>query len=118
MRIRLFVNALAGFGLLVALASPSRAQTPQAAPPQQPDTSSATPAPRADNAGAIRLLYTGKTFGYFRVPDWQGPTATGDGCKGTRPPKRQKRRGGGIRVFASERRQVNSRQWRDSLGYG
>lgn len=42
------------------------------------------PAAAADSTGAvdgIRLLYTGKTMGYFRVPDWQGPSPNGDGCK-------------------------------------
>jgi hypothetical protein len=35
----------------------------------------------ANKADAIRILYTGKTMGYFRVPDWQGPSANGSGCK-------------------------------------
>jgi 5'-nucleotidase-like protein len=75
------------FSCVVAcfLAAPNYSQTQQeAAPPKQ-----ASPAPSAqDGKGdAIHLLYTGKTFGYFRIPDWQGPTPFGDGCK---DPARQK----------------------------
>ena len=98
MRTRSFVSTLVGFGLLATLASPGHAQSPQQAPPPQTNTSSAAPVPTAENGGAIRLLYTGKTFGYFRVPDWQGPTATGDGCK---DPAHQKDKSDAVVEFES-----------------
>ena len=76
--------------VILCLAIPNYSQT-QKDPARQKPAPVALPA--QDNSAqdnkvdAIRILYTGKTFGYFRIPDWQGPSALGDGCK---DPVRQK----------------------------
>jgi len=88
MRAPSFGSVFAGFAVFFGLAVPNYSQTPQppAASPATPST--VTPA-QDKGVDAIRILYTGKMMGYFRIPDWQGPTALGDGCK---DPARQKPR--------------------------
>ncbi len=72
-------SVFAGFAVVLALAVASPAQTPQT--PAVPDAApSAAPSTQGEQASSIRILYTGKTFGYFRIPDWQGPNADGGGC--------------------------------------
>ena len=80
MRTLSHAGLLVGFavGLSLAMPNDSQAQQEPTPPPQAPSAPSAAQDNRVD---AIRILYTGKTFGYFRIPDWQGPTALGDGCK-------------------------------------
>ena len=76
--------------VILCFAIPNYSQTQKVSAPQQ--TTPVAP-PAQDNSAqdskvdAIRILYTGKTFGYFRIPDWQSPSALGDGCK---DPARQK----------------------------
>jgi hypothetical protein len=50
-------------------------------------TPATAPAAQSNATDAIRILYTGKGMGYFRIPDWQGPAADGGGCT---DPARQK----------------------------
>nr|HEV7954113.1 5'-nucleotidase C-terminal domain-containing protein [Candidatus Acidoferrales bacterium] len=80
MRVPYLASIFSACVIALCLAPPNYSQTQQdAAPPKQ--TSPAPAAVQDDKVDAIRLLYTGKTFGYFRIPDWQGPSAVGDGCK-------------------------------------
>lgn len=88
MRVLPLASLLFGFAVSFSLGAPNYPQTRQEpAPPKQP---ASTTSPAGDNrVDAIRILYTGKTFGYFRIPDWQSPAADGSGCK---DPARQKDR--------------------------
>src|ERR1017187_1058362 len=80
MRVPSLASVAGAFLVVLSFAVPNYSQTPP--DPTPPKQSSTTTSPLQDNkVDAIRILYTGKTFGYFRIPDWQGPTALGDGCK-------------------------------------
>ena len=83
MRASSFATFLIGLVVVLALALPSYSQTQQDSTPPKQAPASAAPAQQDQDkkVDAIRILYTGKTFGYFRIPDWQGPSALGDGCK-------------------------------------
>jgi hypothetical protein len=87
-----WLASVAGASVIVlSLAIPNYSQTKQ--DPTPPKQAADVPSPPQDSLAldnkvdAIRILYTGKTFGYFRIPDWQGPSPLGDGCK---DPARQK----------------------------
>src|SRR5580693_4525385 len=88
MRAPSFGSVFAGLAIFLSLAGPnySQTQTPNQPAPANAASSAAPSAP-ADGVDAIRILYTGKMLGYFRIPDWQGPLADGGGCK---DPVRQK----------------------------
>jgi hypothetical protein len=86
MRAPSVVSLLIGLVVGLSFAVPNYSQTQQDPTPHT-QVSSVTPLVQDNKVDAIRILYTGKTFGYFRIPDWQGPTALGDGCK---DPTRQK----------------------------
>jgi len=77
------------FMAVLSSAAPIYAQTQQE--PAASNSSPSTVSSAQDNktVDAIRILYTGKGMGYFRVPDWQGPAADGSGCK---DPARQRDR--------------------------
>src|SRR5579862_3966049 len=80
MRSNYFRNVYLGLTIILFVAIPVHSQT--AAEPA-PSATKFSPASGqgGPNKDAVRLLYTGKGMGYFRVPDWQGPTADGGGCQ-------------------------------------
>src|ERR1700679_447076 len=79
MRVSFLARIFSACVVALCLAPPSHSQTqPDPTPPKQASPATAV---QDDKVDAIRLLYTGTTFGYFRIPDWQGPLALGDGCK-------------------------------------
>src|SRR5580704_6473307 len=84
MRASLLAGVAGACAVVLCLAIPNFSQTQKPSAPQTatPVTPAAQDNSAQDNkVDAIRILYTGKTFGYFRIPDWQGPSAFGDGCK-------------------------------------
>lgn len=85
MRASWLASAASVCAAVLCLAIPSYSQTKQDSPlsKQAPTTAPASQnnSQQDNNVDAIRILYTGKTFGYFRIPDWQGPAADGGGCK-------------------------------------
>ncbi len=80
MRTSSLASFIVGLILVLSFPSPNYSQSAQSSAAAS-STASIAPAKSDNSVGAIQILYTGKTFGYFRVPDWQGPSALGDGCK-------------------------------------
>jgi 2',3'-cyclic-nucleotide 2'-phosphodiesterase (5'-nucleotidase family) len=81
MPIRLSRRAIlfCAFFLILVTANVLDAQQPIAEGMTQDQADSAT----AANTGTVRILYTGKLMGHFRVPDVQGLERDGSGCAGT-----------------------------------
>jgi len=67
---------LAGFGFQTLQAQQETPSDPAALQESNPTF----PAPQAPKPNPIRILYTGKSFGYFRVPDWQTAKGNDKSC--------------------------------------
>jgi len=95
MRAPFFIKIFIVFVLALNLGLTNSAQAPQDASVSKPAPTSASPV-QDSKADTVRILYTGKSMGYFRIPDWQGPTLQGDGCKN---PAHQKDKSEGAAEF-------------------
>jgi hypothetical protein len=77
MKTSIFIRALIIFVSTTTLASLGRSQTPEAKPvPVQQ---------AAEERGVVRILFTGRSMGHFRIPDLQGKEKGGGGCPSTAP---------------------------------
>src|SRR5713226_988173 len=83
MRVSALVRVSSVCVFALSLEIPARLQAQQKPVPESSAAQEASPTTgesKVPDPNTIRILYTGRLLGYFRVPDWQGPEVNGGGC--------------------------------------